>query len=150
MVSDYIFTCLEKCVVTFINEITSDEDVKKFGLEEIDKKYRHLTFRSGWTIDRERNIYLRKVESGREEYANQAGFTLYWKGTLIYVALSSKGGGERGGAGWTEWTLRSINIPAELQDKREVIIADLKEALTAYKDFGAYSATTTHAGLFKF
>lgn len=136
--------------MAFVNEFVPEEDAKKYGLEEIDRHYRHSSFRPEWTVDRDRDIYLREVESGREETAHHHGFTLYWKGALMFVRLARRGGGVRGGDGWTEWTLLGIAIPDELQANRAEIIADLKAALTAYKDFGFRSATTTHTATFIF
>lgn len=136
--------------MAFVNEFTPEEDIKKYGLEEIDQRYRHATFHSQWTVDRERDIYLREVESGREETANRHGFTLYWKGALIFVRLTSKGEGVRGGEGWEEWTLLGDPIPDTLQGNRAEIIADLKAALTAYKGSGMYSTLTSYIATFTF
>lgn len=136
--------------MAFVNEFVPEADAKKYGLEEIDNHYRHSSFQPQWTVDRERDIYLRKVEMGREEFAHHQGFTLYWKGALIFVQLSLNGGGARDGEQWTEWSLRGIAIPDELQEKHVEIIADLKDALTAYKDFGVYSTSSTHTTTFTF
>ena len=136
--------------MAFVNEFVPEDDVKKYGLEEIDQQYLRSCFHPEWTFDRERDIYLREVQSGREEFANKHGFTLYWKGALMFVQLTRKGGGVRGGEGWAEWTLLGIHIPDALQAKKAEIIADLKAALSAYKDFGMYSATTIHTATFTF
>lgn len=136
--------------MAFVNEFVSEEDAKKYGLEEIDQRYRRSSFRPVWTVDRERDIYLREVESGREEFANQYGYTFFWKGGLMFVRLTRRGGGARGGDGWSEWTLLGIAMPDELQANRAEIIADLKSALTAYKDFGVYSTSTTYTVTFTF
>jgi hypothetical protein len=136
--------------MAFVNEFVPEEEAKKYGLEEIDQRYRRSSFQPHWTVDRKRDIYLREVESGREEFAHQHGFTLYWKGVLMLVRLARKGGGVRGGEGWTEWTLLGIAIPDDLQAKRTEIITDLKDALTAYKDFGVYSTSSKHTATFTF
>ena len=140
----------ESNIMAFVNEFVPAEDIKKYGLEEIDRHYRHETFHSQWTVDRERDIHLRQVDSGREEHANYSGFIFYWKGTLMFVRLTHRGGGERHGEQWTEWTLLSAAIPDGLQEKRAEIIADLKAALTAYKEFGCYSTSSNHTATFTF
>jgi hypothetical protein len=137
-------------IMAFVNEFVSEEEAQKYGLEEIDRRYRHSSFRPQWTVDRERDIYLREVESGREETTNRHGFTLYWNGVLIFVRLTRRGQGVPSAEGWTEWTLIGNPIPDDLQKEREKIIADLKAALTAYKDFGVYSVTTHHTATFTF
>jgi len=147
----------ENNIMAFVNEFVPEEDAKKYGLEEIDRHYRHSSFHPEWTVDRERDIYLREVEIGREESANRHGFTLYWKGALLFVRLTRKGGGVRHGEQWSEWSLYSsplqgsiIGISDDLEENRAEIIADLKAALTAYKDFGMYSTSTKHAATFTF
>lgn len=76
--------------MAFVNEYVSAEDVKKYGLEEINRQYRKSNVQPDWTIDRD--IYLRWIHSGREEFADQHDFTLYWKGTLIFLRLKRKEG----------------------------------------------------------
>jgi hypothetical protein len=144
--------------MAFVNEFVSAEDARKYGLEEIDRRHFQAHFRPEWTIDRERDIYLRQVESGREEHANRCGFTFYWKGVLLLIRLTRRGAGTPGGDAWTEWSLLDspvvasiTGLPAEeLQKNRPEILADLKAALTAYKDFGARSSSARHTATFTF
>jgi hypothetical protein len=137
--------------MAFVNEYVPEEDVKKYGLERINLQYRKTDIRYRWTIDRKRDVYLRWLGGGREEFCDQQDFTLYWKGTLIFVRLRViDAGGERGGEGWTRWALQFLNCPEELQAKRSEIIADLKEALTAYKGSGVSSTFTKYTATFEF
>lgn len=51
--------------MTFINEYVPLEDIATYRIKEIDKLYIiGGTGSSQWTIDRERNIYLRQVGHG--------------------------------------------------------------------------------------
>ena len=131
--------------MAFINEYIPEADVKKYGIEEINKKFIvGGTNSDQWTIDRDRDIYLRCVARGREEFRHQSTWTLYWKGTLLTVELDMiSAGGERGGHGWSHYKLRFIGIPPSLEGKRDEIIADLREALAAYGGGGVYSTRTT-------
>ncbi|MDH5548204.1 MAG: hypothetical protein OEZ43_21750 [Gammaproteobacteria bacterium] len=133
----------------FINEYVSEEDDRKYGLEEIDKRYRKAHSRPSWTIDRERNIYLRWMYPGREEYFDHFYFTFYWQDTLFDVDLEYKGSYENG-EGQTVWTLVQLSTPGKLRDKRAEIIHDLKEALVVFKDFGVRSRLTAHKAIFEF
>ncbi|WP_200958258.1 hypothetical protein [Massilia sp. Root335] len=59
--------------MAFINEFIPEADIKKYGIEEINKKYIVGGTKSGqWTIDRDRDIYLRCVARGREEYRSES------------------------------------------------------------------------------
>ncbi len=131
--------------MAFINEYITESDLKKYDLEEIDKRFIvGGTHARAWTIDRDRDIYLRRVANGREEFRHQSSWSFYWKGTLLTVELDTIGaGGERGGHGWTHYKLRHLWIPPELDGKREEILADLREALTDYKGGGVYSSLST-------
>ncbi len=133
--------------MAFINEYIPEADVKKYGIEEIDKRFIVGGTRArDWTIDREREIYLRNVANGREEIRYQSTWTLYWKGELITLVLHLLGGaGKRGEPGWSHWKLHHIYIPSYLEDCRDEILADLKDALTAYKDGGVFSSNTTYS-----
>lgn len=59
------------------------------------------------------------------------------------------GSGGRGEPGWSHWRLVWLNgsngLPEPLKPHRREILADLKEALLAYKDFGAYSTNTDYS-----
>lgn len=43
-----------------------------------------------------------------------------------------------------------MNLPKELEEKKPEIIADLKAALTVFKDFGIYSTLIEHTATFEF
>lgn len=144
--------------MAFVNEFVPEEDVKKYGLEEIDRRYRRADLRPQWTVDRERDMYLRLVDIGREEDSNRLEFTFFWKGVLLYVQLKLRGGGVRGGEGWSEWSLHDTPFKAgiagvsesELKKNYSEIIVDLKAALTAFKEFGLSSTSTKHTATFNF
>ncbi len=137
----------------FINEFISDADVDKYGLKAIDEKFIVGGTRSRQlTIDRERDIYLRNVAIGggnEPEIRNQTQWSFYWKGYMLYLRLDLMGGGGLPGEpGWSRWRMIWLNgshgLPETLKPDRQRIIADLQEALLAYKDFGAYSTNTDY------
>lgn len=142
----------------FINEFISAEDAENYGLKAIDQTFIvGGTNARDWTIDRERNIYLRNVAHGGgtdPEVSNQMKWSFYWQGELLTLRLDlMDGGGARGEPGWSHWKLVMINgsqgLPEYLRTKRPQFIADLKEALIAYKDFGAYSSNTEYSIVFE-
>jgi hypothetical protein len=132
--------------MNFINERISNEDVAKYGLEAIDKNFIvGGTNRRDWTIDRERDICLRNVTNGREEYKSQSGWTLFWGGQWFYLELEVlDSGGKPGGPCWAHKRLRRMELPEQLKGKRDEILADLKGALTVYKDSGIFSVSTEY------
>lgn len=132
----------------FVNEFIPAEDVAKYQLEDIDSKFvSNGTRARDWTIDRERDIYLRNVAVGggaEPELRNRTSWTLYWHGDLIFLRLDLISGGEESdGVGWSQWKLMWLNgsngLQPHLKEQQAQIFADLKEALTAYKSFGVYS-----------
>jgi hypothetical protein len=139
--------------MTFINEFTPPEDIEKYGLKKIDKRFEFLgaTSTRQWTIDRERDIYLRNVAqagAGDIEVCNQLKWTFYWKGHELTLRLDLlEGRGGEGEPGWSHWRLVLVNgssgLPEQLKPHRREIFADLKEALIAYQGAGAYSGNYT-------
>lgn len=134
----------------FVNEHVSAEDIEKYGLEQIDKRYRKAHFQPAWTVNREKDIYLRWMSAGREELCDHEYFTFYWQGTLLDVETKRRGVGTRGGKGESTWALVRLEIPQNICDKKSEILLDLKEALAAFKDFGVRSTTTDHTAKFEF
>ncbi|WP_255754922.1 hypothetical protein [Massilia sp. erpn] len=130
-----------------MNERIQKSDISKYNIEEINKKFVVGGSNSDqWTIDRDRNIYLRCVARGREEFRNQSTWTLHCMGDLISLDLELLAGeGEGGEPGWSHWKLRHLSIPSHLNDNRSEILAILRDALTAYKDGGIYSINTTYS-----
>jgi hypothetical protein len=145
--------------MAFVNERYSPEDAKKFHLDEIDANYGiGLSTGNGWTVDRERGYYLRFMERGREEWLGEYVFDLFWEGHLFRFRFRVKGGGVRGGAGWRRYSLLRMDMPLspwgemppDLKPRQEETLSALKEALTAFKDFGVHSATTSFEASFDF
>ena len=137
--------------MAFVNEMIGEDDRKKYGLDEVDKllKRRGKSRQRDWTIDHEREIYLRVINRGREDYRHESTWHFYWRGELLTVCLETlDAGGQPGGHGWSHYKLvdcykKGFFVPDNLSDRREEIIEDLREALTAYKGGGVYSTRKT-------
>ena len=78
--------------MTFVNEYISPEDVEKYHIKEIDERFFKAHHKPSWTIDRERNIWLRYMTKGHEEFTNHWKFAFYWKGRLLDIELEVSGG----------------------------------------------------------
>src|SRR5689334_23273449 len=132
--------------MTFINEYISPEDKEKFGIAEQNNKYIvGGTNSSQWTIDKERNIYLRQVArvTREAEHYGEQTWTLFWEGELIEIGIDNiENTGGLGEPCWSHLKIRYINLPAHLEQRRAEVIECLREALLAYKDGGVYSGAT--------
>lgn len=137
--------------MAFVNEEIGQADREKYGLDAVDE-WLSSTGRvrnQEWTIDHEREIYLRVIKRGREEYSHKSTWHFSWRGELMTVCLEMlDAGGERGGHGWSHYKLvdcylEGFFVPDHLQDHREEIIADLRAALSAYAGGGIYSTRAT-------
>jgi hypothetical protein len=149
--------------MTFVNEYIPAEDIEKYEIKKIDDFFLKGHYQPTWTIDRERNIYLRYLKNGREEAAQDLEFYFYWQGHAIFLRVHVDGGGKRGGPGWSHYSflrmgrpevhftvIKEILLPDELKQHQAQIIADLKDALIAFKDFGVHSTRTESATTFDF
>ena len=130
--------------MAFVNERIPEADVKKYGLEAIDEQ--HLVGRTNsrdWTIDRNRNIYLRQVTTYRDDMENITKWTFFWKGHLLWFdkkILEAKG--ERRGSVWAHIQIRNFVIPPQLGAYRKQIYQDLHDAFLAYRDGGIFDTST--------
>jgi hypothetical protein len=138
--------------MAFVNELISEADRQKYGLDQIDQSLVGWTPQRDWTIDHERTIYLRNIGRGREENSHRSTWHFYWRGELLMVCLEERAAGsdgKRGGHGWVHYQLidcyqRGFFIPSRLLDHREEIVADLRAALVAYKGGGIYATKATY------
>ena len=140
-------------MMPFVNEYISPEDAEKYTLAEIDVQLRAGGISQQWTIDRERDIYLRIVSRGREEEdRHESLWSFYWKGTPLLLRLDLlDAGGKAGSMGWSRWQLVYLNgskgLPAAMKPNQQRILDDLKEALTTYKDSGILARCTDYTVL---
>ena len=135
--------------MAIINEYVSQEDIKKYNLEKLVKKYkfypRHLQIDSiSWTVDKERDIWLIRCAEEHDPDIDHGTtrehiFTLHYKGVDIEVRV------------WLEedsqtniyispfiviWRFLSVN-PSSFDGVDEKEIKEvLKEFLTAHGDRG--------------
>jgi hypothetical protein len=120
--------------MAFINETASEADIEKYGLRDINYQY-HFALRDmncQWTIDRERDIYVRKMGTGREETSSHTTFTFYWKGHLFFWVLDNLLTERVNGHSHSSWGLPiggQLHLPKKLESMRSVIIDDFKEAM---------------------
>lgn len=131
--------------MAFVNEFIPKEDLEKYGIEEIDKQFIvGGTHARDWTIDRERNMYLRRVARGREELRNLSTWTFLWNDKLLLVELETlKVEGQRGEHITIRQRLVSLGLPPSMEVDRDTVIRDLKDALTAHKGSGMQSTAKT-------
>jgi hypothetical protein len=136
--------------MAFVNEYVSEDDIKKYKLEE-DWIRRNPQYRTKgrpsscplkWTIDRERNIYFMVVGGGGSE-ANDFGTPciLNWQGKGISVVLKlAKGSSDNlnNHPFIIVWDLVNIG-PSQLEKiSNKEILQTLKEALMVYGYSGAH------------
>jgi hypothetical protein len=134
----------------FVNEYIPAGDVEKYGLDEIDRRFVvGGTGARDWTIDRERDIYLRNVANGREDTRNRTTWSFWRNGELLTLRLDMLDfQGQPGGEGYTRWRLVGVDgadaSGAGSDEDRTGMLSDLREALLAYKDGGVFAACTSY------
>lgn len=100
--------------MVFMNEYISASDIEKYNINYINRKLR--CGNDCQTIDRERDIYLGRIPSGREDEAKRAQFSVYCKGTLLEFDVWSEGGVFKGSC-WAHYSVLRLSIPFSLEDK---------------------------------
>ena len=130
--------------MAFVNEYVSDEDVKKYDLEGLYKKWWKRTppyFGYNWTVDRERDCYYMQLRTTntRDGEVNVVEGVLYYREILWTVAVkkspeSSSFTAERPYR--IVWEFRFIRHPEGGIVPEDEIIPVLKEALTVFQVSG--------------
>lgn len=136
--------------MSFVNEFISEADFAKYGISEINQKWGVENYRSHWTIDRSRDVYVREVGSDREELGRHKYYTLYWKGALLNAKLEVHGAANLMDFGDPDYKLLNIDIPPALADQRDEILQDLKDALTAFGGGGVHATEAVSNVTFNF
>jgi hypothetical protein len=133
----------------FMNEYIPSEDVERFQIQAVDQRFHKGHHKPHWTIDRERNVYLRHMQNGREEFSNRHTYYFYWKGSPLLVTLDVDANEIDGGCRWhyRKW---DMDIPESLKQFETEITSDLKEALSVYKVRGVYSGDAKFIAEFDF
>lgn len=128
--------------MAFVNEDVTQENIKKYGLEDLHVKWWGEIpprFRYRWTFDRERDSYYIPMRTGREEFSNQTRGVLYYKDIHWDVEVFKEPGGS---ISFNEnpycivWGLIQIKHPQNGLVPFEEILPVLKDALTEYKVAG--------------
>jgi hypothetical protein len=141
--------------MTFVNEFTSEEDLRKFRLDELLtefnpfhwRKGRPSTFKHSWTVDKSRNAYLVCVEnieevgpSGRDEPTTRYVFAFFLDELKILVTLDKAGSSLsfKDSPFLITYRLIEISCPEDRSIERNNIISALREALVIYGYQGAW------------
>ncbi len=142
--------------MTFVNEYVSEENINKYGLRALSKKWWNwlpLEFRYAWTYDSKRDSYFIPISRGREEYAHHLRCVLYFKGIYWDIEICHEPGGSDS---YTEkpyrqiWGLIHIKHPEGGLAPTEEIVSVLKEALGVYKIRGVHTKVDDVVTLFAF
>lgn len=130
--------------MAYVNEYIPEADVKKYGLEEIDSKFLSTGInRRDWTIDRERDIYLRQVTTGRDELSTISKWTFYWKGNLLWFQREALGVAKGAdGLRHSSSRISKFTLPEHLEAQRQDIYRDLNDAFGTYGGGGVFSSST--------
>ncbi|MFZ2450453.1 MAG: hypothetical protein WAW36_08040 [Methylovulum miyakonense] len=136
--------------MSFVREPVSDAE--KYGFEALSKMFRTPMFhlKHCWTIDREQNIFLSWLRSGREEYFAEQDFLLWWDGVPIKVYITGSSTEDSPGKIVTTWESPGLDIPENFQHTREEVICVLKDALKVFKSAGYYGQQEDRTVVFKF
>ncbi len=133
--------------MAFVNKFASDEDIRKFSLDDLWKTYRPSRdelFKSGHgmiTVDEDRNILFMTLRQGREEHGNRKQVLLWIDGQIVVADIELIPGlnpaGLKSKPFRISWQLAQLHPKKGLSITRKEIIRILKDALTTYGHRGA-------------
>jgi hypothetical protein len=141
----------KKDEMVFVNDYISEADIEKYKIKKLDERFRKMEHRPHWTVDHERDIYLRYLHNEREEHSNRLTYYFYWKSNLLIVTVDLVDtGGSEDAEQWVDYKMWRVEMPEALKSHKAEIIADLKEAFTALKYGGVHSTATKFTATFDF
>ena len=135
--------------MAFINEYISDEDMKKYKIQDLDDAFKMgNTSSDSWTVDKENNIFLKKLASMRID--DYGGTWVYWayalKGELYVITVETvaTNRAKRGEDYWVHEKIRELKLWDSYknlsEEKRKTIMPLIEEAFLAYGEAGVYSS----------
>ena len=140
----------------FANEIVSDVDIEKHGLDDLMKKYDEWSWRSGrpsvythsWTIDHDRGAFIKPLKtwlevgpSGRLEPTTKMTWVIDVHGQRA-VAILNRAPGSSFRLGDSPyriiWNLIQLDLPPTPVLTEDLVLSFLKEALAVYGVMGVF------------
>lgn len=123
--------------MAFVNEYASKEDIAKYRLDELQREHHMANPALGWTVDRERNVFLMYAGYDRTARAAHDHFMLWRQGEITFHWLEFNRDPETRTISWKY--LRAF-APSYRSDESRLkwmeIYSDLKDALRTYKAMG--------------
>jgi len=128
--------------MAFVNEFASNENIKKYKLDELHRKWGGRfspSDRFEWIFDAEREYFYIVVASGREEESNQKTGFLFMNGVLWETRVRVEPTGSKS---FDErpyrkvWGLIYLKGSPEATPEHQTATDALKEALVAYRVSG--------------
>ena len=136
--------------MAFVNEYISDEDWKKYNIQAIEDAFKMgNSSDDSWTIDKENNIFLKKLASSRID--NDGGTWVYWAYALkrelyvITVETVATNRAKRGEDLWVYEKIKELKLWDSYknlsEEKCKTIMPLIEEAFLAYGKGGVYSSS---------
>ena len=124
--------------MAFVNEYISESDIEKYRIKEIDEIFFKGHSKPDWTVDHERDIYLRYMHSEREEHSNRKTYFFYWNGAALVVTVDVEAEDINSERYW-QYKMWRMEIPTSVASNKTEIVDDLKEAFRVHKVYGVHS-----------
>jgi len=139
--------------MAFINEFISDEDWKKYNIQEIEDSFKiGNSSDDSWTIDKENNIFLKNVAKSRiDDYGRTwVYWVFFWENKLYEITtevikLDKDKSGQNCQAYKKIRQFEFLDNDKEMDyNLREKILPYLTEAFIAHGDAGVYSSQISY------
>ena len=140
----------------FANEIVSDPDIDKHGLDDLMKGYdawgwrrgRPSVYKHSWTVDHERGVFVKAVKtwlevgpSGRSEPTTKTTWVVDVQGQRAVAILDRAPGSSFRLADSPYriiWNLIQLDLPPTAALTEALVLSLLKEALAVYGIMGVF------------
>lgn len=122
--------------MAFKNEYVQEADYEKYDMKKVCAEHNQRLNRGknvyfiSWTIDHEKDAFLVKIHSHREE--NFEGYAFCWKGEWMFFDMrpTDYKYDKTLNAIWFRFLVKDFVVPDQLIAQREELMDDLRAAIT--------------------
>jgi hypothetical protein len=126
----------------YINELVPDADMVRHDLSNILRAHAVLDVDAQWTVDRDHDAFLMQLGSNPQD-PGMSEFLFFWEGQMHEELLRSERLPAAQGQRHLRWhRLTAAAEPTAAPEQQQARLIALKEALTAFRSDGLFSAAS--------
>ena len=126
--------------MAYVLEKISDEDYVSWSMEEVENKYYIPKINEKiWTVNREKDSFLREVKVGRFEDRGKVKWLFKWRKKYVILVSENVDKINKTKDYWVKKKIIDYSEESFVEDNYSEFYKDFYDALLAYREFGLAS-----------